>query len=421
MSSTEPKEDEQAAPAPAPAPENKDLVIRNGFPALLKKDGSGHWIHGEEPLPRQSFVSYTDAIHIQDPSTFLKDCEVVFTARTMEDGAAYSAGTTFFIPAVMKPRCALEGLALTIFKEHTRGLEGMFRPEQSGAEFWTLCMDAAPPVISDSNDDDGDEEDEDHAEVGIHFDADYGLEAQVPGMLLHPRLATVTYLSNVGAPTLVLNKLSPSQGSDIVKELGGDIDRGWLSGPKFGKHIAFDGRLLHGAPATFFPGSDHVAIKQGEEPTAKRQRVEPTPPQQRVTFMVNVWLNHCPMDADLLDDDIVERLKTPWEVPPKADESSNPKADDTYKAPFEWKAETPDTLDTPSTLAVYEPDPAGSEETIMCNRIVEICFNEKMKTQHYVSSKTADGCSIEISFEKGAVTLLVGDQVADEEEEDEDE
>jgi hypothetical protein len=43
-----------------------------------------------------------------------------------------------------------------------------------------------------------------------------------------------------------------------------------------------------------------------------------------------------------------------------------------------------------------------------------------MKTQHYVSSKTADGSSIEITFEKGAVTLLVGDQVADEEGEEQD-
>ena len=404
--------------------ENKDFVIRNGFPALLRNDGSGPLIHGDEPIPQQLFASFHDALVLSDSQTFINDCTTVFTARTMEDGAAYSAGTTYFIPAMMKPRCALEALALTIFKAHTKGLEQMYRPEQSGAEFWTLVMDAAPPKISaneDNNEDDDDDEDEDHAEVGIHFDADYGLEEQVPGMLLHPRLATVTYLSDVGAPTLVLNKQSPAPGTNIVEELGGDIDRGWLSGPKFGKHIAFDGRLLHGAPATFFPGSNQEGnVTQSDEPHAKRQKVmneknqeisqSKQQPKLRVTFMVNIWLNHCPLDADLLDDDIVKQLKTPWET---SIEQSN----DPFKLPFEWKANKPDTLDTPCLLGVFKQDPAGSEETVMCNHKVEICFNEKMEIQHEISRKTATGSSIELTFQKGAVTLKVGDEVSDDDSE----
>lgn len=43
-------------------------------------------------------------------------------------------------------------------------------------------------------------------EVGLHFDADYVLEDLLPvGQLVHPHIATVTYLSDEGAPTLVLN------------------------------------------------------------------------------------------------------------------------------------------------------------------------------------------------------------------------
>ena len=417
--------DDQKRP---PSSEMKDFVIRNGFPALLQNDGSGPLIHGDEPIPQQLFASYHDALVLSDPHTFINDCKTVFTARTMEDGAAYSAGTTYFIPAMMKPRCALEALALTIFHAHTKGLEQMYKSEQSGAEFWTLVMDAAPPKIyeyEDTNNNNYEEDNEDHAEVGIHFDADYGLEDQVPGMLLHPRLATVTYLSDVGAPTLVLNKQSPTPGINIVDKFGGDVDKGWLSGPKFGKHIAFDGRLLHGAPATFFPGSnDDKNISQSDEthePHAKRQKVmnnqnqenskDKQEPKLRVTFMVNIWLNHCPLDADLLDDDIVSKLKTPWDT-------SLEQANNTFKLPFQWKANKPDILDAPCLLGVFQADPAGSEETVICNHKVEICFNEKMETQHEISRKTTNGSSIELTFQKGSVTLKVGDEVSDDDNED---
>ena len=40
------------------------------------------------------------------------------------------------------------------------------------------------------------------------------------------------------------------------KTLEEDISRAWLSHPQLGKHTAFDGRLLHGAPALYFPSFD---------------------------------------------------------------------------------------------------------------------------------------------------------------------
>ena len=40
--------------------------------------------------------------------------------------------------------------------------------------------------------------------AGFHWDRDYGLE-ESEGLCLYPHLATVTYLSDVGAPTIVLN------------------------------------------------------------------------------------------------------------------------------------------------------------------------------------------------------------------------
>jgi len=189
----------------------------------------------------------------------------VFTARDKPDGAAYSAGQTFFLPANMKPRCALEAIAMKIFQEHTKDLEpGTFIPAESGANWWTLVMDdeaeesnattAIPPLpavaaalvtpaataakASEYND----EEDEGDDEVGLHFDADYELEEQTGNVLLHPRVATVTYLSDYGAPTMIFEQKSPPMDDMKKSTLENGIKKAWLSHPKVGKHTAFDGR-----------------------------------------------------------------------------------------------------------------------------------------------------------------------------------
>jgi hypothetical protein len=407
--STDP--DSKTEPMAPPAPKSNDFVIRDGFPALRNEQGEP-LIKGDEPLPRAPFLSYTSALDLADTQTTMEeDCATVFSARAKEGQAAYSAGCTYFAPAVMKPRCGLEALALQIFEAHTKDLpKGSFAPEQSGAEWWTLVLDADPPKEESENGDDDDDEskEEDHDEVGMHFDADYGLEDQAPGLMLHPRVATITYLSNVGAPTLILDKRSPPPND--VMELGGEITRGWLSGPRIGKHVAFDGRLLHGAPATFFPG---VALGDVvvEAPPAKKQKSNdgvasiprPEKPPQRITFMVNVWLNHCPMDAELLDDDIVEKLKTP------SDNKSNLSlAKTTQDSPLDQKS-----------VGVYTEDPAGEEETVICDRVVTLFYNEKMEKQHAISQAAArDGKSYELQFAKGSLRLEVGAVVEEKDEEE---
>jgi hypothetical protein len=284
------------------APDNRgpgkegDLIIRDGFPALYipKKGDSTEknkpMVEGEEPLPRHGFWSSEKTIEFNNPDhlrTLREDCETVFTARDKPDGATYSAGQTFFLPANMKPRCALEAMAMKIFQEHTKHLEdGTFNPAQSGANWWTLVMDdddaeekgegeenTAPAVAAaatalstnngaavgvataktrkndtdsdDDDDDDDDEEEDDGAdEVGLHFDADYELEEQTGNIMLHPRVATITYLSDYGAPTLILDQKSPPMDDMKKTTLETGISKAWLSHPKLGKHTIFDGRYV---------------------------------------------------------------------------------------------------------------------------------------------------------------------------------
>jgi hypothetical protein len=421
-------------------PQNKDFVIREGFPALRLPGNKGPWIDGDEPLPRHPFWANENALTLHHLDDLWKDCETVFSARACESDQAYSAGITYFAPCQMKPRCALEALVLDIFRKHTNGLdEGIFIPEQSGAEWWTLVLDqdeedqkidndknggngnkAAAAAAVDNSDDEDDEDEGD--EVCFHFDADYGLEDQAPNLLLHPRLATVTYLTDFGAPTVVLDKRSNPPDDVDRKTLQGSIPKGWISHPKLGKHMAFDGRLLHGAPAAFFPGSSEDDSNGGkgstssEPPMKKAKTLEPPVKEakmqrKRITLLVNIWLNHCPLDAEPLDDDICEELKTPFEGQGKTDESFQP--------PFVWN--DLDLVKPPElkkiALTASPSDPAGEEEVVLSSRIVTISFGASMEDFHRAS---AQGSLVEFELGKGALSLEVGGEVPSDEDEDSD-
>ena len=299
---------------------SNDLIIDEGFVVLnnytksVKSDDDNDAKKSssdEHLIPRCSFASYSNALSIPldaHRAMLLNDCSLVFTARTKDDSDGYSTGSTFFLPCLMKPRCALEALAQRIFRAHVDTMgelindegekELLYDPERSGAEWWTLVLDTPSNTDApddddkaDENDDDDDEEDD---EVGIHFDADYGLEEQLPNYMLHPRVATITYLCDIGVPTIILDKRSPPPLDIEKKSLNGNIRKAWLSHPVFGKHVAFDGRLLHGAPGEYFPSIKNKSSNVAE-PKAKRLKVEGNActstsklSGKRITFMVNV-------------------------------------------------------------------------------------------------------------------------------------
>ena len=114
-------------------------------------------------------------------------------------------------------------------------------------------------------------------------------------MHVHPTLSTVTYLTAVGAPTLILNTRgtpTAATAAEVAAQVHGPVLSGGLSYPRVGEHIAFDGAKLHGA----------VPCRGGEAPSGTR----------RVTFLVNLWLHHRPFGVERLPAPLAATLRGAW-------------------------------------------------------------------------------------------------------------
>eukprot|EP00927_Polykrikos_kofoidii_P050855 TRINITY_DN44703_c0_g1_i1.p1 TRINITY_DN44703_c0_g1~~TRINITY_DN44703_c0_g1_i1.p1 ORF type:complete len:385 (-),score=84.21 TRINITY_DN44703_c0_g1_i1:53-1177(-) len=218
----------------------------------LDADGRVAWEGGRGiDFNFREFTGLVEVGNSQELSALRESCARAFTARS-KSKEEYSSGETYWVPADATPTSRLERLALKIFRLHT--CNATFDATRSGAEWWTLVVNAED-------------------DVGWHWDKDYGLEAD-ESLSVHPHVSTVTYLCEVGGPTVVLDRRCGMRGDTVV----GPIGLAHLSYPKVGKHIVFDGQLLHAAPS-------ELAMKQQD--TQKK----------RITFLVNVWVNHRPIQT----------------------------------------------------------------------------------------------------------------------------
>ena len=176
------------------------------------------------------------------------------------------ARSSFWLPAGATPKGPLEELAASIFAFHTADYErlsGAARPESSGCEFWcnvtrSELLRSAKPA----------------GDIQLHLDKDERAFAEFDGLVVHPMLSTITYISDKGAPTVVFPGTMLAD-RDYVRE---DPSAGALFvPPRSGHHLSFDGRWLHGAPAACLPPA---AAADGD--------------YERITFCVNIWINHKP-------------------------------------------------------------------------------------------------------------------------------
>lgn len=98
-----------------------------------------------------------------------------------------------------------------------------------------------------------------------------------PCVARKPRSGAATVL----APHVVLDQSKVAAGQYTREDDGAssaekeDEAAALLVPPRVGRHLSFDGRWLHGAPASVLPGTGQ-------------------PPYERITFCVNVWVGHRP-------------------------------------------------------------------------------------------------------------------------------
>lgn len=192
-----------------------------------------------------------------------KDCRTACATQAAkaadpECGERYFQGETFWVASGAIPATALEKLVLSIFRMHTLGTH--FDCASSGAEWWTRCVDV----------------DED---IGWHWDRDYALELD-SDLQVHPDIATVTYLSGCGAPTVILEAVE-GDGKDR-EGVPQSVPAVHVSHPRVGKHVAFDGRWLHAAIT-------ELAVVDARIPVERSL--------QRISLLVNIWFNHRPQSA----------------------------------------------------------------------------------------------------------------------------
>ena len=122
---------------------------------------------------------------------------------------------SYWLPADMEPRTALESLAKSIFEHHTKNQS--FDPETSGVEWWTQVRKEGGAAGKG---------------IGFHFDKDEQLHAAHPDLYVHPQLSCVTYLSDVGAPTMVVEQRISTCG-DVIAD--SSDPKAFISCPVAGK------------------------------------------------------------------------------------------------------------------------------------------------------------------------------------------
>lgn len=85
-----------------------------------------------------------------------------------------------------------------------------------GAEWWIQMKDSNTGAIN------------------FHYDKDEGY-ASLHSKMRYPKFSTITYLTSIGAPTLIFNQTTPDGNVDIPAI----PDDGFISFPKLNRHVIF--------------------------------------------------------------------------------------------------------------------------------------------------------------------------------------
>ena len=178
------------------------------------------------PTSDTLFAAYDDVL----PSSLLKqiadDCPKV-NQWTVSSSESFMHGkrATFWLPTAdppPTPRNAIEEAVLRLSKYAVKDMYSHRAHEKIvGAEWWVQVRAGTETI-------------------GFHYDKDEAM-ASLHSTMKHPLISTVTYLSDLGAPTLIFN-----QTTDGNNETPDIPAVGYISYPQPNRHITFSGDLQHG-------------------------------------------------------------------------------------------------------------------------------------------------------------------------------
>jgi hypothetical protein len=206
---------------------------------------------------------------------------------------------TFWMPVDgTSPTCTLEKMALDVFHHHIAGAGDDFDKSTSGAEWWVQLRPSPPNMGRYAMHDDSEPDIMSKSGISFHWDKDEDLRLLAGGNLyVHPHISTVTYLTSIGAPTMVCNQRINALTGEWV-EPDQEEAEGYLSWPRTGKHLSFDGGFLHAAPPNLMKDGEFDEQCVVPETIDDKQRKLFGRRHRRVTFLVNIWLNYKPLNVE---------------------------------------------------------------------------------------------------------------------------
>ena len=188
------------------------------FAAAKLEDHSAAW--GAAGLSEQVAAGHEDSL----PEPLLAELSLNLRKVVGESqgGLTFDKKSTWWLPLGSEPESAIEAAVHELYRLDFGGA----RTPVVGAEWWVQDHDVAKGSIR------------------FHYDKD---EAYASGWMTmrFPEVSTVTYLTDSGGPTLVLNQTTPD-GNEEVPVLPA---RGALVHPRRNKHLVFRGNLQHGVDA----------------------------------------------------------------------------------------------------------------------------------------------------------------------------
>lgn len=189
--------------------------------------------------------------------------------------------------ALFSPRFALEAVALRVVSL----LPAAAVAASEGVEWWVRSVDADTDINGHWDKDEA-----------LWLDSSLGVGGQGSGTVRHPSYATVTYLGDIGGPTVVWDIMANHTASIGPFDVGVGSTRGAVVHPRAGSTLVFPGDRFHAVVGS-------LAVSMVDEPAAGRtlDTVHPRrkrrsrsgvtsrsssrsgSKQQRVTLLVNLW------------------------------------------------------------------------------------------------------------------------------------